>query len=53
MREKLPEATTPTERLRAAASISAKSTAVRPELPTMTPASIAAIAFARTAVEDV
>ena len=53
--EKLPDATTPTERSRAAASISAKSSAVRPELPitTPTPAPIAAVTFALTAVADV
>ena len=53
--EKFPEATTPTERARAAASMSAKSAAVSPELPitTATPASIAASAFAFTAVSDV
>jgi hypothetical protein len=53
--EKLPDATTPSDRARAAASISAKSSAVRPELPmtTPTPASIAAITFALTAVADV
>ena len=34
--EKLPDATTPTERSRAAASISSKSSAVRPELPITT-----------------
>ena len=53
--EKLPDATTPTERSRAAASISAKSSAVRPDVPitTATPASIAASAFALTTSTDV
>ena len=53
--EKFPDATTPTERSRAAASISPKSAAVRPELPitTATPASIAASVFALTAVAEV
>ena len=53
--EKLPDATTPTERSRAAASISAKSSAVSPELPmtTPTPASMAAMTFALTAVAEV
>ena len=50
--EKLPDATTPTERSRAAASISAKSAAVRPELPmtTATPALHRREQFAFTAV---
>jgi hypothetical protein len=53
--EKLPAAITPTDRSRAAASISSKSAAVRPELPTTTatPAAIAASVFALTAVADV
>ena len=53
--EKLPEATTPTERSRAAASISAKSPAVRPEVPmtTCTPAAIAASACGLTASTEV
>ena len=53
--EKFPDATTPTERSRAAASISAKSSAVSPDVPitTATPASIAASVFALTAVADV
>ena len=53
--EKLPEATTPTDRSRAAASMSAKSSAVRPEVPitTATPASIAASALPFTASTDV
>ena len=53
--EKFPDATTPTERSRAAASISAKSSAVRPDVPitTATPASIAASAFALTTSTDV
>ena len=47
--------TTPTGRARAAASISAKSSADRPDVPitTATPASIAASAFALTASTDV
>jgi hypothetical protein len=51
----LPDATTPAPRSRAAASISAKSSAVRPELPTTTdtPARTAASVFAFTAVADV
>lgn len=53
--EKFPDATTPTERSRAAESMSAKSVAVRPELPTTTPtpAPIAAIVFSLTAVAEV
>ncbi len=53
--EKFPDATTPIERSRAAASISTRSAADRPELPitTATPASIAASVFALTAVADV
>ena len=53
--KKFPDATTPTERSRAAASSSARSSAVRPELPitTATPAPIAASAFALTAVAEV
>ena len=53
--EKLPEATTPTERSRAAASISTKSSAVRPELPITTPAppAMAAMTLALTAVAEV
>jgi hypothetical protein len=53
--EKFPEATTPTERSRAAASISAKSAAVSPELPTTTatPAPIAASTLPFTAFADV
>jgi hypothetical protein len=55
VREKFPDATTPTERSRAAASMSSKSAAVRPELPitTATPASIAARTLLLTAVADV
>ena len=53
--EKLPDATTPIDRARAAESISSKSAAVSPELPmtTATPASIAAMTFALTVVADV
>ncbi len=55
VREKFPDATTPTPRSRAAASISSKSDAVSPELPTTTatPASTAAMVFAFTAVAEV
>ena len=53
--EKLPEAMTPIERSRAFASISSKSPAVSPELPTTTgtPASIPASTFPFTAVAEV
>ena len=53
--EKLPDATTPTERSRAAASMSAKSSAVSPDVPitTATPASTASSVFALTASTEV
>jgi len=53
--EKLPAATTPTPASRAAASISAKSSAPRPEVPmtTETPRSMAASVAPRTAWSDV
>jgi len=53
--EKFPDATTPSPRARAAASISSKSEAERPELPitTATPASIASSVLGFTAAADV
>ena len=53
--EKFPDEITPTPRARAASSNSAKSSAVRPEVPitTATPRSIAVSALALTASCDV